>query len=273
MTAITHAEFGKMTEAFTVAAAFPESIKGRTAIITGVNRKGIGYTTAEALASQGPAHLILAGRSPEKVQECVDALHAEYPNIDIRALKIDLSSQKSVRAAAAEVNSWADVPTIDLLINNAGIMNVPERTFSEDDVELTMATNHVGPYLFTNLISSKLIAAAKNAPKGSVRVVSLASSGINASGVRFDDMRYEKGASQLPESQRPNFAMMKAFGLDFDEELGYNYIAAYGKLFSSPVCILYPTCQKNPCGGGKSFDISFESREMTGLTADLVAVG
>jgi NAD(P)-dependent dehydrogenase (short-subunit alcohol dehydrogenase family) len=234
MATTTHAEFDKQTEAFTVAAAFPESIKGRTVIITGVNKQGIGYSTAEAFASQGPAHLVIAGRSQAKLQECLEALKAAYPTVDTRTLIIDLSSQKSVRAAAAEVNGWANIPTVDILINNAGIMNIPERTFTEDDVELTMATNHVGHYLFTNLIFPKLIAAAKNAPKGSVRVVNLASMGVNASSVRFDDLRYEKGASQLPEQQRPNFAMMKAFGFNFDEELGYNFIAAYGKfLFHS----------------------------------------
>lgn len=232
MTATTHAEYGKETEAFTVAAAFPDSIKGRTIIITGANKQGIGYAAAEAFASQGPARLILAGRTPAKLNECIDALRAKYPNIDYRALQIDLGSQKSVRAAAAEVIGWADVPTVDILVNNAGIMNIPERTFNEDDIEITMATNHVGHFHFTNLILRKLIAAAKNAPKGSVRVVNLSSSGIRASGVRFDDLRWEKPSSQLPEQQKPNWALQKAFGLEFDEEAGYNPMAAYGE--SSP---------------------------------------
>lgn len=236
MTATTYAEYGKETEAFTVAAAFPEAIKGRTIIITGVNKQGIGYSTAEAFASQGPAHLILAGRSPSKIQECIDALSSKYPNVNLRALKIDLGSQKSVRDAAAEVLGWEDIPTVDLLINNAGIMNIPTRTFSEDDIEITMATNHVGHFLFTNLIFPKLIAAAKNAPKGAVRVVNLSSSGVRVSGVRFDDLRYEKPASQLPEDQKPNFAMMTAFGLKFDEESGYLAVPAYGEpsLFFAP---------------------------------------
>jgi NAD(P)-dependent dehydrogenase (short-subunit alcohol dehydrogenase family) len=229
MTATTHADYGKETEAFTVAAAFPDSIKGRTIIITGANKQGIGYATAEAFASQGPAHLILAGRTPSKVDECIDALRTKYPNIDYRALRIDLGSQKSVRAAAAEVIGWADVPTVDLLVNNAGIMNIPERTFNEDNIEITIATNHVGHFLFTNLILPKLIAAAKNAPKGSVRVVNLSSSGVRASAVRFDDLRWEKPASQVPEQQRPNWELLKAFGLKFDEEAGYNPVAAYGE--------------------------------------------
>jgi len=69
MTSTTYAEYGKETEAFAVAAAFPEAIKGRAIIITGVNKQGIGYSTAEAFASQAPARLILAGRNPAKVQD------------------------------------------------------------------------------------------------------------------------------------------------------------------------------------------------------------
>lgn len=111
-------------------------------------------------------------------------------------------------------------------------MNIPERRFTDDNVELTMATNHVGPFLFSCLILPKLIAAAKNVPKGSVRVINLASAAVNASAVRFDDLRYEKGASELPEEQKPNFAMMKGFGFDFDPELKYNFIASYGEFCS-----------------------------------------
>lgn len=110
-------------------------------------------------------------------------------------------------------------------------MNIPTRTFSEDDIEITMATNYVGHFLFTNLISPKLIAAAKNAPKGADRVVNLSSSGVRASGVRFDDLRYEKGASQLPDDQKPNSAWMTAFGLKFDPETAYMAVPAYGKSF------------------------------------------
>ena len=68
-----------------------------------------------------------------------------------------------------------DVPTIDIGINNAGVMNIQKRTSTEDGVELTMATNHVGHFLLTNLIMPKIIAAAKSSKKGSVRIVNLAS--------------------------------------------------------------------------------------------------
>lgn len=116
----THSEFNKSTEALGVAAAFTSYIKGWTILITGANKLGLGYTTAEALASQSPRCLILTGRSGAKVQECIDGIHAQYPATEISPLLVDLSSQSSVRKAGAEVLSWDDVPTIDIVINNAG---------------------------------------------------------------------------------------------------------------------------------------------------------
>ncbi|KIX97022.1 uncharacterized protein Z520_07136 [Fonsecaea multimorphosa CBS 102226] len=229
-TATTHPDFSSTTDGLDVAAAFPSAIKDRTILITGVNRKGIGYSTAESLASQSPRLLILAGRSVAKLQECIDDLKAAYPNVEYRPLQVDLSSQKSVRAAAKEVLGWEDVPAIDIVINNAGIMNIQNRTITEDGVEITMATNHVGHFLLTNLIMPKILAAAEAAgnKKGAVRIVNLASMGIYVGGVRFSDMGYEKPVTALPDDEKPNIAMMQAYDLPVSEETAYFPTIAYG---------------------------------------------
>src|ERR1700712_1892555 len=120
-TSTSNTDFGFKTEGLAVAAAFPSSIKARSILVTGVNRKGIGYTTAESFASQSPKTLILAGRSTEKLQECINDLKSAYPDVDIRPLKVDLSSQASVRDAAKEILSWDDILTLDLVVNNAGM--------------------------------------------------------------------------------------------------------------------------------------------------------
>ncbi|EXJ64563.1 hypothetical protein A1O7_00899 [Cladophialophora yegresii CBS 114405] len=227
-------DFGFETEGLAVAAAFPSSIKDRTILITGVNRKGIGYTTAESFASQSPKTLILAGRSVEKLQECIDDLKRASPNltsVDYRPLQVDLSSQASVRSAAQQVLSWTDIPTIDMVINNAGIMNIPTRTITPDGLELTMATNHVGHFLLTNLLLPKLIAAAAAAAEASpIRIINLASMGVNVSGVRFSDSTYEKPASELKSTpdEYPNIAMMRAFDLPVDDSTTYFPTIAYG---------------------------------------------
>ena len=231
MTSTTNADFGAKTDATTVASTFPSSIKNRTILITGVNKQGLGFATASALASQSPATLILSGRSSAKLQECIQALQSEYATLDVRPLVLDLSSQASVRRAAAEVLSWEDVPKIDVVINNAGIMNLPERTLSEDDLEMHLATNHIGHFLLTNLLMPKIVAAAqvKDAKPGDVRIVNVSSMGIMVTGFRFSDPNWTKPGSQLPEAERPNYAMLNQFGLPGDETMTYLPMGAYGQ--------------------------------------------
>jgi NAD(P)-dependent dehydrogenase (short-subunit alcohol dehydrogenase family) len=92
MTATTNSDFGPTTEAYTVAATLAPSITGRTILITGVNKQGIGYTIAQAFALQAPQCLILPGRSISKVGECIKILSSECPNLNICALRLDLST-------------------------------------------------------------------------------------------------------------------------------------------------------------------------------------
>jgi NAD(P)-dependent dehydrogenase (short-subunit alcohol dehydrogenase family) len=228
MTSTTVADFGAKTDAATVASTFSSSIKGRTILITGVNKLGVGYATAQALASQSPRSLVIAGRSSTKLEECLDDLRQKFPDDDFRPLILDLSSQGSVRKAAAEVLSWEDVPTIDIVINNAGVMNIPECTFSEDGIEMHLATNHVGHFLFTNLIMPKLVASASKGPIGATRIINVSSMATTVSALRASDVKWEKPSSQIPENERPQFALMKMSGLDVDEEMAYIPMAAYG---------------------------------------------
>ena len=135
----SHEEFGAQTEASTVAEAFSSQIANKVILITGVNAGGIGGSAAEALAAHSPKMLILSGRSQNKVEEVIEKIKLLHPDVSCRYLHLDLSSQKSVRAAAKEVLSYSDVPQIDILINNAGVMNIPERTLSEDGIEMQFA--------------------------------------------------------------------------------------------------------------------------------------
>ncbi|ETN39916.1 uncharacterized protein HMPREF1541_06143 [Cyphellophora europaea CBS 101466] len=219
MTATTNADFDATTEANEVAAAFPEAIKGKTILITGVNVAGIGFSTAEALASQGPKALILSGRTFSKLQESITKLQQAFPTVTHRALVIDLASQASVRAAAAEVLSWPDIPSIDILINNAGIMNVPERTLSPDGIESHFATNHLGHFLLTNLLMPRLLAAAETNPtRGATRIINVSSSAMRDGGVRFSDINYTRPQNQLPEDERHLVATLQAVNGSFDPD-------------------------------------------------------
>ena len=156
-------------------------------------------------ASQSPAHLILTGRSLSKVQQCIDAISKQFPDVDYRPLHIDLSSQQSVRNAAAEVLSWSDVPAIDFVVNSAGVMLLPERTLSEDGIEMHFATNHIGHFLFTSLIMPKLIKAAENNSRGSTRIVNVTSLSPSFASMRWSDTNFDKINKDLPKQEQPNY--------------------------------------------------------------------
>ncbi|KAI2636485.1 putative short-chain dehydrogenase [Hypomontagnella submonticulosa] len=229
MTATTHPEYTKKTEALEVAADFADGVRGKTIVITGVNPGGIGFSTAQAFASQSPAHLILAGRTLSKLQESVKKLKADYPGVDYRPLVLDLSKQKAVRAAAAEVLSWADVPTIDIIVNSAGVMNLPERILTEDGIETQFATNHVGHFLFTCLLMPKLIKAAERNPKGATRIINVSSLSPTMGVMRWSDLNFEKKNKDLPKEEQPPYDIHRNWGETNVEERSYLPLEGYNQ--------------------------------------------
>jgi NAD(P)-dependent dehydrogenase (short-subunit alcohol dehydrogenase family) len=154
-------------------------------LITGITLGGLGLETARAIALQSPKLIILAGRSLSKVQESQDVLKKAAPQTPTRKLIIDLCSFKDVRRAAGEVNSWEDVLTVDIVINNAGIMARPFE-LTEDGIESQFQANHLGHFLLTQLIMGKILAAGEGS-----RVVNISSNGHKLGGVRWDDWNFE----------------------------------------------------------------------------------
>jgi NAD(P)-dependent dehydrogenase (short-subunit alcohol dehydrogenase family) len=178
---MSNPHFGFETTAEEVASLYSKEIEGKTILITGVTPNGLGLYTARTFAAHSPALLILAARS----QTTLDAAVIEIQNTSscaVMTLLIDLSSLESVRAAAEEVHSWTDVSRVDILVNNAGIMATPWGK-TTDGIEQQFATNHVGHFLFTNLIM-KMIVAAKG------RIISVSSGGHLYGPVRFDDYNF-----------------------------------------------------------------------------------
>jgi NAD(P)-dependent dehydrogenase (short-subunit alcohol dehydrogenase family) len=131
-------------------------LSGRTAVVTGANT-GLGLQTARVLAARG-AHVVLACRNPDKAGHAAGQIAAASPGASTSVIRLDLASQPSVRTAAEEIS--ARFPRLDLLINNAGVMKVPyQRT--EDGFDLTLATNHLGPFALTGLLLGRLAAGAR----------------------------------------------------------------------------------------------------------------
>jgi NAD(P)-dependent dehydrogenase (short-subunit alcohol dehydrogenase family) len=161
-------------------------IQGKTILITGASPGGLGGFCAETLAAAGPALLILAGRNPTKLQKTADAI-GQSSAVATRLLIVDFESFRSVREAADVVkNVWTDVPVIDGLMNNAGIMACDYAACPEGNGnERQLTANHLGPFLFTNLVMSKILAA--KAP----RIVNVSSDGHRLSPFRFADYNFD----------------------------------------------------------------------------------
>ena len=115
------------------------AMPGLTVVVTGAS-SGLGFITARELASAG-ARVVLAVRDETKGRAAAAAMPG---TTEVRPL--DLASLASVRAFAA---AWTG--PLDILINNAGIMQVPQGCTS-DGFEVQMATNHLGPFALTTLL-------------------------------------------------------------------------------------------------------------------------
>ncbi|MFJ4333604.1 MULTISPECIES: oxidoreductase [unclassified Streptomyces] len=131
------------------------SLDGRTALITGAN-SGIGFRTALILA-QHSARVLLAGRRPDSLEEAAARLRAAVPTARLETVELDLGDLAAIRAAAAPL---AATETIDLLVNNAGVMAVPERRTTRDGLELTVGTNHLGHFALTTHLMPALMRSA-----------------------------------------------------------------------------------------------------------------
>src|SRR6187397_3207724 len=92
------------------------SQEGRTAVVTGANG-GLGLETARALAAAG-AHVVMAARDQDKAATARASVAGSA-----EVVPLDLASQASVRSAAEQI--LAAHPSIDLLVNNAGVMGIP----------------------------------------------------------------------------------------------------------------------------------------------------
>ena len=118
------------------------SFAGRTVIVTGAN-SGLGAVTARELARVG-AQVILAVRNTGKGEAAARDMTG-----DVEVRRLDLQDLASVRQFADGVD------TVDVLINNAGVMAVPHAV-TADGFETQIGTNHLGHFALTNLLLPKI---------------------------------------------------------------------------------------------------------------------
>jgi NAD(P)-dependent dehydrogenase (short-subunit alcohol dehydrogenase family) len=149
-------------------------------LIIGPSPGGLGAETAISLAHGAPKAIILAGRSAEKCQPTVNAVKGVDSSINVKFVEIELASFRSVRKAARSILEDSSITTIDVIINNAGVMAIT-LTRNENDYEMHFAANHLGHFLLSNLLVPRLT-------KGTSRIINVSSSGNRYSGVNWSDV-------------------------------------------------------------------------------------
>jgi NAD(P)-dependent dehydrogenase (short-subunit alcohol dehydrogenase family) len=128
---------------------------GRVAVVTGANG-GLGLATARALAAAG-AEVVIAARNQERAAEAMERIQAAVPAANLAIVKLDLGSLDSVKTAAEEV--LASHEAIDLLVNNAGVMGIPQSR-TADGFEMQLGVDHLGHFALT----ARLLPALLKAP-------------------------------------------------------------------------------------------------------------
>lgn len=156
------------------------NLRGRSAVVTGTG--GLGYEDALVLAKAG-CDVILAGRNSQKGADAVDAIRRDVPSAKVSFEVVDLASLSSVQAFGERLAAQRE--SLDILINNAGVMVPPTRQVTVDGFELQFATNYLGHFALTAHLLP-LLRKADNA-----RVVSLSSVAARPGQINFSDLQSE----------------------------------------------------------------------------------
>jgi len=173
---------------------------GRRAVVTGAT-SGLGFHTALELARHG-ADVVLAVRDPQRGSGTAGDIEQQAPGAAVSVRRLDLADLASVRSFA---DGWDG--SLDLLVNNAGVMAIPHRR-TADGVAMQLGTNHLGHFALTGLLLPSLLAAA--AP----RVVTVSSTAHRAGRIDFDDLQSERRYGRWEAYNRSKLAnLLFAFEL------------------------------------------------------------
>jgi NAD(P)-dependent dehydrogenase (short-subunit alcohol dehydrogenase family) len=184
---------------------------GRLVIVTGAN-SGLGYETALELARAG-ANVIVASRSVAKGQAAVEKIKAQIPGAIVIFEPLDLASLVSVAAFAERMK--ASYQSLDILINNAGVMALPQRQTTADGFEMQLGVNYFGHFALT----AQLLPLLRTAP--APRTVQLSSIAHKRGQIDFTDL--QSAGSYVPwkvYSQSKLAMLMFAFELQRRSDAG-----------------------------------------------------
>jgi NAD(P)-dependent dehydrogenase (short-subunit alcohol dehydrogenase family) len=190
-------------------------MSGKICIVTGAN-SGIGKETALGLTQMG-ACVVMVCRNAEKGKAALEEIRRESGSSQVDLLIADMSSQASVRALAEQIQR--KYPRLDVLINNAGGA-APARTLSADGIEMTLATNHLGPALLTLLLLDLLKASAPS------RIVNVSSSEAQAARLDTNDLQFERRKFSGVATYRQSKLLMNAFTFELARRLAGTGVTA-----------------------------------------------
>lgn len=186
------------------------SQKGRSAVVTGTG--GLGYETALALAQAG-GEVIIVGRDPEKGADAVARIRREEPFADVTFKQVDLADLRSVAHLGERLAEQRD--SLDLLINNAGVMTPPVRRKTVDGFELQLGTNYLGHFA----LAAHLLPLLRKSQEA--RVVTVSSIAARGGAIDFDDLNATKGYKPMPVYSQSKLAcLMFALELQRRSEAG-----------------------------------------------------
>jgi NAD(P)-dependent dehydrogenase (short-subunit alcohol dehydrogenase family) len=157
---------------------------GRLAVVTGAT-SGIGFHTAKELARKG-ATVIVPARDMRRAKEAAERIKAEAPMARLYLATLDLADFDSVREFAGHLRQRYGTGSLDLLVNNAGIMALPKRTTNSQGLELQIATNYFGPFLLTALLFPLM------KEKEGSRIVTVSSTTARSARLEFNNLQSER---------------------------------------------------------------------------------
>lgn len=183
---------------------------GRSAVVTGAT-DGLGYETALALARAG-SEVILTGRDDRKGQSAIEKIGHEVTGALVSYERLDLANLASVCDFSQRMLSRQ---SLDLLINNAGVMALPRRQTTADSFEMQFGTNYLGHFALTARLLQLLRRA--RAP----RVVNVSSLADRTAFIDFDDLQGERIYSPWKAYGQSKLAML-IFALELQRRSGAN---------------------------------------------------
>src|ERR1700693_1463819 len=153
-------------------------LRGKVVLVTGANA-GMGKEISLGLAGLG-ANLVMVSRDRARGEAARADVQQKTGNHDVELLVADLSAQQAIRELVQEFEARHD--RLHVLVNNAG-MSLPKRQETVDGIEMVFATNHLAPFLLTNLLLPALKAAAP------ARIVTVSSGVQSMAKLDLDDLQ------------------------------------------------------------------------------------